>query len=445
MPQDIATKLIEFALKTKYEDIPEEVIAFSKHLTLKTVSGMLAGSAKPSGRKMAKIIRDRKLPEEVGVMGSGFKTSLWESIFLDTYFAHASELEDDRFNGGISWDITVIGLLFPLAEKLCLSGKAFLESLILGLEVHCRTCLFSPKHLGLGQIPGAVGPAVAAARASGLSVQETAAAVGLSMSSVPLTVVNYGTDAHYFESALIPRQAMIAVEMAKKGLAGNPDLAAFLTYVLGKERVVPEKMLEDLGKRWVVGEIWVKKYPCCFLQHRQIDSVIEMKQQHNLSAEDVEAIEVHVSMAEKLCDRPQPENERDLQFSFQHVLSAAMLDGDVGLKHITPKLVSDERLREARSKVKIIYHPELTIEFNQAPARVVIKTKDGREFSRERMYPIGHPTQAPLATEQIQGLYAKFTAGILKKTDIPRTAEMILNVEKLRSLKELIRILDQRP
>jgi len=159
MEKDITTKLVEFALHTKSENIPKEVSEFCKLLTLKTVSGMLAGSAKPSGRKLARIIKKQKHPEEVGVIGSGFNTSLWEAVFLHAYFAHASELEDDRFNGGISWDITVIPLFFPLAEKLNVSGKVFMESLVLGLEVTARTCLFSAKHLGLGQVPGAIGPA----------------------------------------------------------------------------------------------------------------------------------------------------------------------------------------------------------------------------------------------------------------------------------------------
>lgn len=444
MEKDIATQLVEFALQTKYEDIPKEVIDYCKQLTLKTVSGMLAGSAKPSGRKLAGIIKDQKLPKQVGVMGSGFKTALWEGVFLNSYFAHASELEDDRFNGGITWDITVIPLLFPLAEKLNLSGKAFLESLVAGLEVTVRTGIFSAKHLGLGQIPGAVGPAVAAAKVLGLGAQETAAAVGLAMSSVPLAVVNYGTDAHYFESALMSLQGMMAAEMAQKGLAGNPDLATYLKNFMGKERVVPEKMVEDLGRKWVLCEIWIKKYPCCFLQHRQIDSVIELKKQHNLSLEEVKEIEVHTSLAEKICDRPEPKNERDIQFSFQHVLSAAMLDGDVNLKHISEKAVNDPKFREARSKVTLIYHPELTIEFNKAPARVVIKMKDGKEFSRERMYPIGDPTHDPLTTEQVQGLYAKFSKGVLGKKDISRVADMILTLEDLKNLKGLINTLVQR-
>ena len=121
MEKEIAQQLAEFSIQTRYEDIPKEVIDFTKGLTLKTVAGMVAGATKPSSRKMAGLIRDQNLPEGVGVLGSGFRTSLWESVFLNAYFAHAIELEDDRFGGGISWDITVIPLLFPLCKPDMLS------------------------------------------------------------------------------------------------------------------------------------------------------------------------------------------------------------------------------------------------------------------------------------------------------------------------------------
>ena len=381
MGKDISDRLVQFALETKYENIPPEVIDYTKRLALKTVCGMIAGSAKASGRKMAGIIRDQRLPEEVGVMGSGFKTALWQAVLLHGYFAHASELEDDRFtqtkNGGIAWDITVIPLLFPLAEKLSLSGKALLESLAVGLETATRTCLWGAKHLGLGQIPGAVGSAFAASKALGLDARQTAGAMGLALSSAPLAVVNYGTDGHYLESALMSLQGMMAAQMAGAGLAGNPDIVTFLTNFLGKDVVEgPERIVEDLGKKWLLCELWIKKYPCCFRQHQQIDLILEMKKKHRLSLDDIETIEVHGGLSEKTCDRPEPMDEQQLQFSFQHVLSAAMLDGDVNLRNISPEAVSDPRMKEARKKVKFIYHADWpATDSNRVPGRVGINDR----------------------------------------------------------------------
>jgi 2-methylcitrate dehydratase PrpD len=443
MEKDISSQLVDFALETKYKGIPKEVMDFTKHLTLKTVAGMIAGSTKSSGRKMAEVIKGQRLPEAVSVMGSGFKTALWEAVLINAYYAHASELEDDRIslikNGGTTWDITVIPLLFSLAENLSLPGKPLLESLALGLEIGVRAGLWGGKHLGLGQICGAIGATAAASRALGLGVRETKGALGLAISSVPLAVVSYGTDGHYFESAMVPLQAMIATQMAKVGLMGNPDMATFLTKFLGKDVVTqPEKIVEGLGEKWMLCEIWIKKYPCCTWQHRQIDLLLEMKKKHNLSIEGIESIEVHASATEKICDRPVPKNEAELQFSFQHVLSAAMLDGDVHLKNVSLEVLDDPRMREARKKVHFILHPEwpLSAMTDKVPARLVVKMTDGRTFEGERAYPIGSP-QEPLTTEQCRKLYEKFTKGILSDKDISMTADMILNLEELSCVKSL--------
>ena len=452
MGVEIAKKLSRFAIETKYEDIPEEVFQLTKSLILKNVAGILSGSINPSSMKFAKLIRDRRLPEEAGVIGSGFKTSLWEATLLNAFFAHASELEDDfpmygiqtdsgRRLGGGAWDITVIPLLVSLGEKLRLSGKAFLEAITVGLEVHVRTCLFSAEHLGFLIVPGAVGPALGAARPLGLSIDKTMSAIGLSMQAVPCVLLNVATDAHFLESALQSLHGLIAAEMAKEGMTGNPDIGAFLSKYLGEQRVFPDEIVEGLGKRWLINEVLIKKYPCCIHTHRYIDAVIELREKHDLSYEKLETIEAHTGLAENaLLNRPEPKTESDLGFSFQHVLSCAMLDGDVNFGHTTHHAMTASRLREARAKVKIITHPEWLPGMMENPASITIKMNDGRVFSKERTNIIGSRKE-PLTMKQFRELYTKFTQGILTKEQISRTADVILDLEKLTNVKELIDML----
>jgi 2-methylcitrate dehydratase PrpD len=443
MSLEVTTRLAEFAAHTSYPDIPESTLQFTKCLTLKTIAGMVAGSSKNSAHKMARIIRDRHLPEEVGIIGGGFKTPLWEAVLLNAFFAHASELEDDKIGGGLAWDITVIPLLFPLAQKLKMSGKSLLEALAIGLEVHTRSSLPYTEHLGVSAIPGALGPAVAAAKAWNLEPLKISQAMGLAMSNAPLSMINWGTDAHCFESALHSLQGIIAAEMAREGMTSNPDIVTYLTRLLGKEKVEPEKMVEDLGSRWMLHEIWIKKYPCCFLNHRQIDAVITTMKEQRLSYADIETVQVDASPAEEICNRPEPRVEGDLQFSLQNLLGAAMLYGDVNLEHVSGPALTDARQKEARAKVKVTIHPEWSSVLMEAPARVTMKTMQGKVFSVERRYPIGS-TSEPLTVEQFRSLYHKFTRGILDPEDISRTADAILHLEELPDIEELMRILVYR-
>ena len=276
MGSDIGMQLACFIVETKYEDLPSDVIEFTKGLALKTVAGMTVGSTMPAGRKIYRVMRERRELPDVGVIGCGFKTSLWNAAFSHAFFAHATELEDDKFENGFAWDITTFPLLFPLAEKLRLSGRDFIEASAIGLETDARVCMFYPAHRGLGAVPGAMAPAAAAAKALKLNVGETVAALGMAMSGSDVSFPNIGTDAHFFESSLQCLQGLMSAELAREGLTGNPDIAAYLTKLLGEDNVKPERIVEKLGEEWLFRDIWVKKYPCCFLTHRQIDALLEL-------------------------------------------------------------------------------------------------------------------------------------------------------------------------
>jgi len=228
-------------------------------------------------------------------------------------------------------------------------------------------------------------------------------------------------------------------------LKGNPDIAGYLYNFMGKDKIRPEKMIEDLGKRWVLREIWIKKYPVCFLQHRHIDMVLDLKRKHNFSIEDVDVIEVHASSGDQICNRPEPKTEGDLQFSFQHSLSVAVLDGDVGLGRISEQAVSDRALRENRKKVNVTISPEVSksvIDAINSPARVKIRMKNGEEFSAEKLYPLGHPKD-PLTVQQFRELYAKFTHGILTRELVAKSENLILNLEQPGSFETLKAVLAQ--
>jgi len=443
MGPSIASQLAKFVVQTSYPEIPKEVVNFIKGLVLKTVAGTLAGSATPSGRKMSGILKSRKLREDAGIIGCGFKTSLWDAVFLNAYLAHASELEDDSFVGGVSWDITVIPLLLPLAEHLRMSGKKLIEALAVGLETHTRTCSFPTERFGVVVFPGAVGPAAAGAKAFGLDLEKTVSALGLAMSGAGISLLNLGTDAHFLESALQSLQGIMAAEMAKEGMTSNPDIGQYLSNFLGKENINPEKMVLDLGQVWQFRNIGIKKYPCCFFTHRQIDVVLELKKEHNLLFEDIEKIEVHASPADEWCNRPEPQSLGDLQFSFQHLLGAAMLDGDVNFDNVDADILLDPRYKEARSKIEVIIHPDRSPVLVQAPAEVIIRKKDGKIFSGQRMFTIGS-LQEPLSVEQYIELYSKFTKGILTNEQIEKSVEAILNLEQLNDVIGLMDLLTSR-
>ena len=117
-----------------------------------------------------------------------------------------------------------------------------------------------------------------------------------------------------------------------------------------------------------------------------------------------------------------------------------MLDGDVNFNNVNSDILVDPRYKEAQSKVEVIIHSDRSSVLIQAPAEVVIKMKDGKKLSGQRMYTIGS-RQEPLTMKQYVELYFKFTRGILSNDQIDKTAKALLNLEKLNDVTELMHIL----
>ena len=158
--------LVEFVYDTSYKDIPEPTVTFTKQLLSKIVAAMLNGTKTRAGRRTMEYVKSMKGFEEVGVVGGGFRCSLEEAVFVNGMTAHAAELEDDQFPSATS-DITVFPVIFPLAEKLRLTGEDVIESSALGLEIMNRIGMFPLSSKGITDLPfyGVIGAAITAGKA----------------------------------------------------------------------------------------------------------------------------------------------------------------------------------------------------------------------------------------------------------------------------------------
>lgn len=445
----VAMQLATFCANVRYDDLPPTAVDFAKALILKTVAGEVGGSHTPSAQKLGALIREKGLPEDVGAFGMGFRTSLWEGALMNVFSAHCSELEDVAHTpGGVSWDITVIPLLLSMAEPLHLSGKSLIEAVAVGLEVHYRTCLpFEATDLGMVLPPtSAMGTAAAAAKAYGLSAEETCAAMGFSLSSAGMAEVSMGSDAHFFESSLHAYQALLGTEMARAGLTSNPDLAGFGGMV--PKGLSVEDAVAGLGDRWCFEEIWIKKHPLCFLVHRQVDAVAEICATEGLSADDVEKVHVVTGPGEASCDRPHPQTVGDMQFSFQHALGVTMLRGSVGLSDLLPAAAHDPEIERERQKVDVEIDHSLAFSVSLAePTTVTVRTVDGREFVREMLVARGSPDQ-PLTRAEYEELFRRFATDPWNEEGVEKMIATLFSLEEVpdtAELTETLTYLDRRP
>ena len=254
------------------------------------------------------------------MIGNGFKASVENAVLADGIFAHACELEDDQFPSATS-DISIFPILFPLAEKMHSSGSELVETAAVSMEVMNRIGMFSLTYMGIGDLSfyGVLGSAAAASKLLGLNPAKFLA-LGIALGRASGFLVNFGTDAHYLESAMAGRDGLLAAIFAKNGMTGNADFEKWLSGLLGKEKLHLEKIVQDLGQpRWHVHNMWIKKYPCCFLTHRHNDATFAIIRENKMTYDNLERIDIDIGPVDGVTDRPNPKDEEDARFSIQHI------------------------------------------------------------------------------------------------------------------------------
>jgi 2-methylcitrate dehydratase PrpD len=283
MEMELAETFAKFVAHTEFNDVDESVIEYVKQLTLKQVMGMLVGSAAPTSKKLIQYAKDNLGRPESGVYGCGFRTDVAQAALLNGFFGHASEMEDDQFPGGGISDVTTWPALLTAAEKCKLSGQEIIVALYVGQEMQNRIAMWASvgtDPIGICNLPfiGIYGATASCARAFELTEEETKASFGLAMVQGLGYMHTWGTDAHFYESATVCRNAIMNAILAKNGATSNPVIEKCLDMLTGGDKNIEfDKMTEGLGKApFYTNNTWIKKWGFCFFNHNFVDVVADL-------------------------------------------------------------------------------------------------------------------------------------------------------------------------
>lgn len=443
---EVAEKFANFVAETEFGDVHQSVIEHVKKLTLKQVTGMLVGSTAPTSKKLIRYVFENLGRPECGVYGCGFKTDVAQAALINGFFGHASEMEDDQFPGGGISDVTTWPALLPVAEKLKLSGQDVIVALYVGQEMQNRIAYWASvatDGLGICNLPfiGIYGATASCAKAYELTEEQIKAAFGLAMVQGLGYTHTWGTDAHFWESATVCRNAVMNTIMAQYGATSNPVIEKCLDMLTGGNKKIEfDRMTEGLGQApFYTNNTWIKKWGFCFFTHNFVDVLDDLMRENKVKAEDVEKVVVHFDEIRSRVDRPEPKNAEDSRFSIQHILAYQMIKGECGLETCTDTALKDARIGAARKKVVVKYHPEYPVRYFAGEGLLELHLGNGKTLKGAMEQPYGG-TKYPLTMEQVVNIYRKYCKGVLSNTQIERTKDIILNMENEPDLQELFDI-----
>ncbi len=439
----IADVFAKFIKHTEFRDVDASVIDHVKKMTLKQVMGMVVGSVMPTSRKIIRYVKNNPGRPESGVYGCGFKADMAQAAFINGFFGHASEMEDDQFPGGGISDVTTWPALLTAADHLQLSGEDTIVALYVGQEIQNRIAMYATvgtDQIGICNLPfiGVYGATACCAKAFELTEEQVRSCLGLAMVTGIGYIHTWGTDAHFYESASVCRNSVLNAILARDGATSNPVIEKCLDMLTGGDKNLDfDKMIEGLGQPpYYTNNTWLKKWGFCFFTHNFVDVLDHMVKEHKFTADDLEEMTLHFDPLREIVDRAEPKEAEDSRFSTQHILAYQLVHGECGLQTCTETAVKDPRIAELRKKIKVVYHDDWPKRYFAGDGRIDVKLKDGKEVSYAMDEPLGSP-KYPLSMDQVVDIYRKYCKGILSDAQIERSKDIILNMENEPDLQEL--------
>jgi 2-methylcitrate dehydratase len=406
-PMDHSTRSIaEFATRLDYAALPAEVVHDCKRRIIDTLGCALAAFDDEPVRIARAVAARGSLPGGSTVIGTAHRTLPELAAFANSVASRFIE-GNDTYPGGGGHPSDCLLPILAVAQACGASARTAIVAIVLGYEAHRYLFRAFPmrKHSLDYVLYNAVSSAVGAAKALGLSQEQTANAIALA------AVPNLGTDisrrGHLTmwkgcAAANAARNGVFAAIMAAEGMAGPPTpFEDGLTALIGAEEVCPFPV-DAKGFSLLRADY---KY---FLSefHAQGPAFLALELRPQIKLDDIEKIEVFTyrfawfeigSGAEKW----QPTTRETADHSMPYVVAAVLIEGAYTDALFQPERFRDPRALALMQKIAISEDAEFNARYpGSLPCRMTITLKSGEQKTAELSNPIGHHDR-PMSDAQV--------------------------------------------
>ena len=440
---EVTAILAKFTTDLHYEKIPRKAVETAKIALRDCLGVALAGSREEDARIAAEIARQERAREETSVIGQGFRTSALNAALANGTAAHALDF-DHSFTIMGQPTAPVAPATFALGEALGASGRQVIEAYVAGFEVTAKLVhsLRDSAHDGwhAPSTLGSFGAAAACSKLLGLDAAKTQMALGITASMASGIVANFGTMTKPLHVGLGARNGVLAAKLAGGGYTANPKAieGGFGFYsVLHENTGIHEQAIEELGRSYalITDGLRIKPYPCGGLTHQVIDSVLEFRAKHGLTAEMIDRVDVDVvkHTFDRIVFRV-PQTGIQGKFCMPYLVARAIIDGKIGLHIFTDSAVRDQNVLKLAERVQMNLDSNLKkSDAAGRPCRVTVRLKNGQTFTREAQHAKGGP-EHPMSEAELRD---KFTECALEAIDASSAAKALDYIRDLESVSDI--------
>jgi len=452
----------KFVVETRASQIPDAVMHLGKRSILDAIGLALAGNAAESGHIVRSYFKSLGVPSGKGatVIGTGMKLPARFAAFANGIAVHADDYDDtqlavakDRVYGLLTHPTApALPPVLALGETGNRSGLDVLTAYQVAVEAETKISeAINPRHYDHGfhstATIGAIAAAAGAARMLKLNVEQTRRALGIGASQSAGLRENFGTMTKPFHPGRSAESGIVAAEFAKLGWTATPIvLEAGRGFFKAAGGGYDHAALDGkLGNPWSFAfpGVSIKPHPSGSLTHPGMGLMLDLIRKHDIRPEQVVKVKVGTNrhMPNALIHH-RPTNELQAKFSMEFCMAILLLRRKAGLAEFTDKVVNRPDVKKMIGKIEFGVHPEAEAAGYEKMTTIIdIELADGRRIGGRADFGKGSPAN-PMTDDELAGKFRECAAwGKLPKAKIDKVVDMVFNLEKLKSIRELMRLL----
>jgi 2-methylcitrate dehydratase PrpD len=429
-------KIMDFLTACKLETLPVFTVHEVKRAFLDTLGCMIAGLDTPLGRKLVRLSGHFKDSRGATVLGGRQQVLPLFAAMCNGFTANAHDADDGHRMSRVHAGGIIIPAVLAAAEEKDCDGAKLIEAIVIGYELGLRAGMASTDgDIYYGSSYGSTfGAAAAAGRVLGLSNEQIVNAMGISEMHAPNCMLMGWINSR--KTPMIKEgmgwsaaSGIMAAYMAAEGITGT------LTIFCGREKV---SRIDLLGSEYEIERRYYKPCPGCRLTHAPLETLLGIMDEHQLSVDNVAAINIRTHEKAAQLDNPAPDTMDDAEYSIPFVLGSAMLAGEFGPDQLRDEKLSDPLVLEQAGKVRLEVEPEFDKVY---PAQVLcvvsVTTKDGQVFSAKNSK-IRGDWDMPLSDEALTDKFAVMAQNRLTARQIDEVVDRVWSIDTLSSVQEFI-------
>ena len=405
-------------------------------LLLDAIASAYAGRATPDVAVIAGLAATQFGPGTSPVIGGG-RLAPAGAVLLNAFQTTAATVCD--VHGPSLTHVTpeVVPAALAAAHQADATGRDLLAAIAIGCEVTVRiaTALDSPVYRARGfhnpGVAGPVGAACAVARLLGLGPKQTRDAIAHAVSQAAGTFAALGSSGVKIHQARGALSGLLAGTLAAGGIDGAAQpltaergglLAAYA------DGGTPEALLADLGTRWAMDEISLRRWPAASSLQPVIAATLAARR--DVIAHGGKVTSATVALPPRgyaLNGTPGWGSQLEALQSARWVVAVVSADGECWVPQTAPARLADAAIGEfAAGAVQVSEDTTLPV----GAARVRLVRDDGCAFEHEVRVPPGDP-RAPLRWADV---VAKLDRALDGCEGLDRARRIAASVERLEEL-----------